>query len=138
MDIQGYIPEEELYILGLRTTNVTLNKILEAKKVVICDTDTVDINTVYNLGKHSSNAPTPLVDLPFSVSESELFGFHVPNFSGSYKEIEIIQHRKMGYHMLMIGKVLNNKKRKESSSSLYHVGFLQFQKGNYSSIEGLF
>jgi len=138
MDIQGYIPEEELYILGLRTTNVTLNKILEAKKVVICDTDTVDINTVYNLGKHSSNAPTPLADLPFSVSESELFGFHVPNFSGSYKEIEIIQHRKMGYHMLMIGKVLNNKKRKESSSSLYHVGFLQFQKGNYSSIEGLF
>jgi len=138
MDIQGYIAEEQLYILGLRTTNVTLNKILEAKKVVVCDTDTVDINTVYNLGKHSSSAPTPIADLPFSVSESELFGFHVPSFSGSYKEIEIIQNRKMGYHMLMVGKVLNDKKRKETSSSLYHVGFLQFQKGNYKSIDGIF
>ena len=138
MDIQGYIPEEELYILGLRTTNVTLNKILEAKKVVVCDTDTVDINTVYNLGKHSSNAPTPLNSLPFGTSGSEIFGFPVPDFTGSYKEIEIIQHRKMGYHMLMVGKVLNHKKRKENSSSLYHVGFLQFQKGNYQSIDGLF
>lgn len=138
MDIQGYIQEEELYILGLRTTNVTLDKILEAKKVVVCDTDTVDINTVYNLGKHSSKAPTKIEDLPFGVTESELFGFLVPDFTGSYKEIEIIDHKKMGYHMLMIGKVLNEKKIKQNPSSLYHVGFLQFQKGNYESIEGLF
>ena len=138
MDIQGYIPEEDLYILGLRTTNATLNKILEAKKVVVCDTDTVDIATVYNLGKHSSNAPTPLDQLTFGTSESEVFGFPVPDFTGSYKEIEIIRNRKMGYHMLMVGKVLNYKKRKENSSSLYHVGFLQFQNGSYKSIEGLF
>jgi hypothetical protein len=138
MDIQGYIQEEGLYILGLRTTNVTLDKILEAKKVVVCDTDTIDINTVYNLGKHSSKAPTKIEDLPFGVTESELFGFLVPDFTGSYKEIEIIYHKKMGYHMLMIGKVVNEKKIKQNPSSLYHVGFLQFQKGNYESIEGLF
>jgi flavin reductase (DIM6/NTAB) family NADH-FMN oxidoreductase RutF len=138
MDIQGYIPEDDLYILGLRTTNLTLNKILEAKKVVVCDTDTVDINTVYNLGKHSSAAPTPLESLPFGTTESELFGFPVPDFTGSYKEIEIIQHKKMGYHMLMVGKVLNAKKLKQNPASLYHVGFLQSQKGNYKSIEGLF
>ena len=138
MDIQGYIPEEDLYILGLRTTNVTLNKILEAKKVVVCDTDSVDINTVYNLGKHSSAAPTPVENLPFGTTESELFGFPIPDFTGSYKEIEILQHKKMGYHMLMVGKVLNTKKIKENSSSLYHIGFLQYQRGNYKSIEGLF
>jgi len=138
MDIHGYIAEEGLYILGLRTTNVTLNKILEAKKVVVCDTDEVDINTVYNLGKHSSSAPTPLKDLPFGTTQSELFGFPVPDFTGSYKEIEIIQYRKMGYHMLMVGKVVNSKKIRQTSSSLYHVGFLQFQQGNYTSIDGLF
>ena len=138
MDIQGYIREEGLYFLGLRTTNVTLNKILEEKKVVVCDTDTVDINTVYNLGKHSSTAPTALEDLPFGTTESELFGFPVPDFTGSYKEIEIIEHKKMGYHMLMVGKVVNEKKIKQSSSSLYHIGFLQYQKGNYQHIEGLF
>ena len=138
MDIQGYIPEEDLYILGLRTTNIALDKILAAKKVVVCDTDTVDINTVYNLGKHSSTAPTTLENLPFGTSESELFGFYVPDFTGSYKEIEITQHKKMGYHMLMVGKVLNEKKLKENPSSLWHIGFLQYQNGSYCSIEGLF
>jgi flavin reductase (DIM6/NTAB) family NADH-FMN oxidoreductase RutF len=138
MDIQGYLEEDDLYILGLRTTNLTLNKILEAKKVVICDTDTVGIDTVYDLGKHSSSAPTPIHELPFYTSESELFGFPIPGFTGSYKEIEIIANREMGYHMLMIGKVVNDKKIKETPSSLYHVGFLQFQNGNYESIEGLF
>ncbi len=138
MDIQGYIAEEGLYILGLRTTNATLNKILGAKKVVVCDTDTVDISTVYNLGKHSSNAPTPLSDLPFGTCESEQFGFPVPDFTGSYKEIEIIYNREMGYHMLMVGKVVNHKKRKENAASLYHIGFLQYQNSNYKSIEGLF
>ena len=138
MDIHGYIPEDDLYILGLRTTNVTLNKILEAKKVVVCDTEAVDIDTVYNLGKHSSTSPTKMEEMPFGVTESELFGFYVPDFTGSYKEIEIIQHKKMGYHMLMVGKVVNYKKIKENTKSLYHVGFLQSQQGDYKSIEGVF
>jgi flavin reductase (DIM6/NTAB) family NADH-FMN oxidoreductase RutF len=138
MDIHGYIQEEEMYLLGLRTTNVTLNKILTAKKVVVCDTNNVDINTVYDLGKHSSKSPTTPDHLPFKTTESELFGFPVPDFVGSYKEIEIITNKKMGYHMLMVGKVLNKKLVKDDPSSLYHIGFLQFQKGNYKSIDGLF
>jgi hypothetical protein len=138
MDIHGYIPEEEMYILGLRTTNVTLDKILEAKKVVVCDTNDVDINTVYTLGKHSSKSPASPDQLPFKTCESELFKFPVPEFVGSYKEIEIISNKKMGYHMLMVGKVLNKKQIKDHPSSLYHVGFLQFQNGSYTSIDGLF
>lgn len=138
MDIHSYIEAEGLYLLGLRTTNVTLNKILEEKKVVVCDTNAVDINTVYNLGKHSSKSPTPVDQLDFKVSDSELFKFPVPEFSGGYKEIEIIQHKKMGYHMLMIGKVVNRKVLKQNPASLYHVGFLQAQQGDYKSIEGLF
>jgi len=138
MDIHGYIEEEDMYILGLRTTNVTLEKILAAKKVVVCDTNEVAINTVYDLGKHSSKSPTLPDQLPFKTTESELFKFPVPDFVGSYKEIEIISNKKMGYHMLMIGKVLNKKQVKSNPSSLYHVGFLQFQGGNYKSIDGLF
>ena len=138
MDIHGYIEEEGLYILGLRTTNITLDKILEAKRVVVCDTDSVDINTVYDLGKHSSISPTPTEKMPFGITKSELFGFPVPDFSGSYKEIEIIQHKKMGFHMLMIGRVANFKKIKPVTSSFYHVGFLQFQKGNYNSVEAVY
>ena len=138
MDIHSYIAEEHIYLLGLRTTNKTLNKILEAKKVLVCDTDAVGIDTVYMLGKHPSADPTKVKDMPFTVSESEKFGFYVPDFTGSYKEIEIIANREMGYHMLMIGKVVNEKKLKPESSSLYHVGFLQFRQSGYQNIEGLY
>lgn len=138
MDIQGYIKEEGMYILGLRTTNVTLDKILAAKKVVVCDTNEVDIETVYALGKHSSKSPTATAALPFTTTDSELFKFPVPDFVGSYKEIEIISHKKMGYHMLMIGKVLNDKQVKSAPTSLYHIGFLEFQNSNYKKLEGKF
>lgn len=138
MDIQGFIEEEGLYLLGLRTTNVTLDKILEAKKVVICDTDTVDLETVYKLGKHPSKSPTPKSELPFGLDKSEKFGFPVPDFTGSYKEVEIIHHQKMGYHMLMVGKVVNQKQLKPDPASLYHVGFLQFKKTSYAAIDGLY
>lgn len=138
MDIHGYIEEEDMYILGLRTTNVTLDKILAAKKVVVCDTNDVDIKVVYDLGKHSSKSPTAQDQLPFQTTDSELFKFPVPTFVGEYKEIEIISNREMGYHMLMVGKVLNRKRLKENRSSLYHVGFLQFQDSGYERIDGLF
>ena len=138
MDIQGYLEEEGLYLLGLRTTNLTLNKILEAKKVVVCDTNSVDLETVYSLGKHSSKAPTPISELPFAVSKSELFGFPVPDFSGGYKEIEIIRHKKMGYHMLLVGRVVNSKQINPNPASLFHVGFLQYKKGDYVPIDGVF
>ena len=138
MDIHGYIQQEDMYILGLRTTNVTLDKILAAKKVVVCDTNDVDIETVYNLGKHSSKSPTSPDQLSFKTMPSELFKFPVPGFVGAYKEIEIISNKKMGYHMLMVGRVLSKTQLKSNSSSLYHVGFLQFQNSKYESIDGLF
>ena len=138
MDIHSHIEEEGLYILGLRTTNVTLDKILAAKKVVVCDTDSADINIIYDLGKHSSTSPTPIEKMPFSTRSSDLFGFPVPDFSGSYKEIEIIQHRKMGFHMLLVGRIANVKQIKPDPSSFYHISFLQFQNSNYNSVEAVY
>jgi len=115
-----------LYILGLRTTNLTLGKILSTKRLVISDTNKADIKTIYALGKHGSSAPPPLESLPFTVSKSEIFGFPVPDFSSSYKEVEIIQHRELGYHMLMLGKIVNAKETLSEPLLLYHVHILEF------------
>jgi hypothetical protein len=138
MDIHGYIEQEGIYLLGLRTTNLTLDKIITEKKVVVADTSNVAIDVVYTLGKQASAAPTPIAQLPFNTFDSEIFGFPVPDFAGGYKEIEILSHKKMGYHMLLVGKVVNKRNIQENSASLYHVGFLQFQNNNYNSIEGTF
>src|SRR5437868_6289051 len=54
MDIQGYVRDSGLYILGLRTTNYTLEKILTTKKLVVGDTHSADLKTIYSLGRHLS------------------------------------------------------------------------------------
>ena len=134
MDLSGYIAESGIFILGLRTTNIALEKILTVKKVVISDTDNADINVIYSLGKHHSTAPPKLDDLPFDTLDSELFKFPVPDFSASYKEIEIIKSQELGSHMLLIGKVLNHKQIRNKSSSLHHIHYFQFCNSNYQEL----
>ena len=134
MDIQGHITESGLYILGLRTTNLALNKIIASKKVVIGDTHKADIKTIYDLGKHSSKDPAPLETLPFSTVNSELFHFPVPDFSSSYKEVEIIRNRLLGYHMLLVGRVINTKQTDPDPSSLYHVHIFEFMDSGYKDL----
>ena len=135
MDIQGHISESDLYILGLRTTNLALSKILATGRIVISDTNKAGIKTIYALGRHGSSAPPPLKSLPFEVGDSELFNFPVPDFSSSYKEVEIIQHRKLGYHMMLLGKVVNTKETIPEPSLLYHLHILEFINSGYVNEE---
>jgi len=121
MDFQGYYPEKEMYILGLRTTNITLEKIIAEKKVVVSVTDDTDIKTIYSLGKHHSTNPPGIDKLGFEIGKSELFSFPVPLFSKNYKEITIIDHLKIGSHVMLIGKVLNDHKGSVRISSIYHL-----------------
>ena len=134
MDIQGHVVESNLYLLGLRTTNITLNKILDTKKLLISDTSAADIKTIYSLGRHYSATPPKLEELPFSTSESKLLKFPVPDFAASYKELEIIRNVKIGYHMLLVAKIVNAEQVKRDTRSLYHIHFFEFNGSGYAGI----
>jgi hypothetical protein len=134
MDIEGHIPGSNLYILGLRNSNFTLKKILEQKKLLVADTSDADIGTIYSLGRHQSISPPPIGSLPFSTSNSELFKFPVPGFSSSYKELEIIRSRNMGYHMLLVGRILNEVNTVAEPASLCHLHLFEFVHSGYEKI----
>lgn len=131
MDFQCFLKERNMYVLGLRTTNVTLNRIIEKKRVVIGDTDQAEVKILYALGNHHSSAPPSLDKLPFSVIESEQFGFPVPSFCAEYKEIELISNFKIGTHMMLIGKVVNEKALRLWTSSVYHTHFFHASLATY-------
>src|SRR5258706_4062971 len=132
MDFQCFIKERNLYILGLRTTNITLAKIIETSRLVISDTQDANIHDVYLLGSHHSSAPLPIEKLPFGTSDSELLRFPVPDFASSYKELKITTTMELGGHMLLIAKVVNSKKLKSPISSIYHIHFLESFRSHYS------
>lgn len=134
MDFQCYIPQSNLYVLGLRTTNITLKKIIQSEKIVIGDTNGADLSVIYSLGNNHSTQPPPLEQLPFVVSDSEMFHFHVPDFSASYKEIKLIGHHNLGTHTLLLGEIVNAHDVGEKHSYLYHISFLQSLGTHYSLV----
>jgi hypothetical protein len=85
---------------------------------------------IYALGRHHSNPPE-INDLPFHTTQSERFSFRVPDLSGSYREIELIDHYNIGTHTLLIGNILNKKEIKEVTSVLYHVHYFEYLISNY-------
>jgi len=121
MDLRGFIKEAGIYLLGLRNTNVTLKKMLAAKKVVVCGIAADQKENIFALGAHHSTQPPSLKDLPFDFISSEKFGFPVPTIIKDYKEIEIIESHNKGSHTLMICKVVNEVVFEEDFPSLYHL-----------------
>lgn len=126
MDFQGYIPGSNLYVLGLRHSNITLPKILESKSFVVADASVEHVQAVYALGEHHSSHPPPLHKLPFSVIKSKLYQFYLPEFVSSYKELRIINHMDLGSHMLLIGEVMHSQSLTEGNDCLHHLHFIQF------------
>jgi flavin reductase (DIM6/NTAB) family NADH-FMN oxidoreductase RutF len=135
MDFQCLLEDKGLYFFGLRTTNITLQKILTAKKLVVSNTDTVDLSTIYLLGKHHSSVPPSPETLPFQLLESEVYKFPVPSFSSAYKEVEVLTSFPLGTHTFFVGKVVNSKKVRAGSSSIYHFHFFGSLEASYPEIQ---
>ena len=126
MDLVGDISENNFYVFGLRHTNTTLSKIIETKKIVVSEVSYKYKDVIYQLGKHHGSNPPTLNSLPFKAIESEKFGFYIPEWIYSYKEIEIGKTINLGSHMLLWGNVINEKKIKEPTGNLYHIHFLLY------------
>ncbi|MGN6569184.1 MAG: flavin reductase family protein [Flavipsychrobacter sp.] len=135
MDFRHYYNQGNLYFFGLRTTNITLEKILRSRKLVVCSTDAAKLQDIYYLGKHHSSAPPEKEDMPFELTKSELYNFPVPGFSTSYKEVEIVNSKAIGSHVLMIGKVVNSKSIKADETPICHIHFFEYLKTGYKQLE---
>lgn len=134
MDFQCFVEKGNVIILGLRTTNTTLKKILESRRVVVSDTTSVDMKTIYDLGRNHSAAPPSLDQLPFKVITSEKLGFYVPEFSATYKELEIVNSIEIGTHTMMIGNLINSKRLREDASFVHHIHFFEFVTSHYTEL----
>lgn len=126
MDLLGDIRQHNKYVFGLRHTNVALSKIIESKKMVVSEVSYRYKDIIYQLGSHHSATPPPVEQLPFKVINSKSFGFYVPEWAASYKEICIHKTINLGSHMLMWGEVLDECTLRSSEGHLYHIHYLLY------------
>ena len=139
MDLLGDLSQCGRFAFGLRHTNSALSRIIKTKKMVVCEIAFDRKDVVYQLGKHHSSGPPSIESLPFNVLQTEQFGFYIPDWTESYKEIQIINTINLGSHMLLWGEVLNEKKLTGSTNGLYHIHFLEsvYLKKNGLSYQGV-
>jgi flavin reductase (DIM6/NTAB) family NADH-FMN oxidoreductase RutF len=121
MDFQGHVPGANRYILGLRKTNIALQKIVRRKQIVVCKVPATKQEIIYQLGKHHGSTPPSIDKLPFSCRSSEHFSFPVPDFSFEYLEIELDDFQTLGSHMLMVGRVANRVTGSSPERQLHHI-----------------
>ena len=125
MDLVGDIPSSTRYVFGLRHSNVTLGRIMEAKKICVSEIPYEYKDIVYQLGKHHREPLSESV-LPFEIVTSEIFGFPVPVWANRYKEIRIVSTMNLGSHMLLWGEEINEKYLSEPHGHLFHIHFLHY------------
>ncbi len=125
MDLVGDIPGSPRYVFGLRHTNTTLARIIEAKKLVVSEVPNEYKEIIYRLGKQHRQQLAGTV-LPFDLIHSESFDFPVPEWVNSYKEIQINGTLNLGSHMLLWGEEINEKFLSKPSGHLFHIHFLHY------------
>lgn len=131
MDLVGDISGNNRFVFGLRHSNTSLPRIIATKKLVISEIPFTSKDTIYWLGKHHSNPLSP-GSMPFGLLSSRHFGFPVPEWASSYKEISLLKTINLGSHMLLWGEVSSDEKLKEPPGHLFHIHFLHYlhQKNN--------
>ena len=121
MDFHGYIPQCHGYLLGLRKTNYTIEKILEQRRILVCEVPASKKDIIYQLGKHHGKNPPSADSLPFAFNSSKEFRFPYPEFTLAYFEVQLTHTKPLGTHILLMGKVINYMKNHQPEGQLYHI-----------------
>lgn len=126
MDLLGDIRSAGRYLLGMRHSNQVLTRIMDEKKIVVSEVPASYKPFIYKLGRNHSAAPPPLDELPFGVVTTREFGFHIPEWAESYKEIHIRKTLNLGSHMLLFGEWASDNVLQPPTPRLHHIHFLHF------------
>jgi hypothetical protein len=99
---------------------------IESRKLVVSEVSSLFKETIYQLGKHHGSSPPPLSVLPFKVVRSEKWGYYIPEWVESYKEVNILNTMNLGSHMLILGEWERETKLQSARDHLYHIHFLLY------------
>jgi hypothetical protein len=108
-----------------------LKRIMEVKRIVVAEAPAGYKRLIYQLGRNHSAAPPPLDQLPFGVIPTKQWGFFLPEWVESYKEIRIGKTLDLGSHMLLCGEWSEEVVLRAATPRLHHIHFLYYlhQKG---------
>ncbi|HTR31368.1 MAG TPA: hypothetical protein VMH27_18980 [Puia sp.] len=126
MDLLADIRSAGRYLLGMRHSNQVLKQIMEVRKIVVAEAPAGYKQQIYKLGRNHSASPPPLDQLPFGVIKTREWGFCLPDWVESYKEIRIGKTTDLGSHMLLYGEWSEDVILRPPTPRLHHIHFLYY------------
>jgi hypothetical protein len=134
MDLLADVRGAGVFLLGMRHSNRVLTRISQDRRIVVSEVPAAHKTTIQQLGRNHSAAPPPRDQLPFATVASKEFGFYLPDWAESYKEISIRHTLDLGSHMLLFGEFREDVFRRPPTPRLHHVHFFHhlYLKGKQS------
>jgi hypothetical protein len=126
MDLLADIRAAGRYLLGMRHSNQVLQRIMEVRQIVVAEAPAAYKKQIYQLGRNHSASPPPLDQLPFGVVATRKWGYCLPEWVESYKEIRIGKTLDLGSHMLLCGEWSEDVILRPPTPHLHHIHFLYY------------
>ena len=119
-DLHGQV-NSELYIISLRTGGKACEQVEAAGKLLISEVDCNAYKMVYALGKNHMQPLKPKTHFTFSALLSSTFGWPVPDYALSYKELILQDAFTHGIHKILLFKIINSIAIMPATGTLAHI-----------------
>lgn len=125
MDLIGPLDRSGYFSLALRTTNVSVPILREARRVALSHIPATMKQVVYRLSEHHKQALTEWGALPFAVRSSPEFGIPVVTEARRVQELAIVHSQEIGLHTFFICRVVSDEAGAHVAQLHHTAGFHQ-------------
>ncbi len=119
-DLHGQI-DNSYYIISLRHGGKAAQQVELTKKILLSQIDVSFYKTVYLLGKNHMQDLKEKDKFPFSGQSSLIFQIPIPQHTGEYRELELIDFFDHEIHRLFFFKIINAKTVDSQVQTLSHI-----------------
>jgi flavin reductase (DIM6/NTAB) family NADH-FMN oxidoreductase RutF len=125
MDLIGPLQRSGLFSLGLRSTNVSMSVMREARRVALSDVPATMKKVVYQFSEHHKQPPADWNALPISARLSREFAIPAVATALRIRELSIVHSQEIGSHMFFLGRVVSDENLVEGEQLHHTAGFHQ-------------
>ncbi len=125
MDLIGPLQRSGCFSLALRSTNVSMPVMREARRVALSGVPASLKATVYQLAEHHKRPLDDWNELSFPVRPSREFGIPVVADALRIQELSIVHDQEIGSHTFFLGRVVSDERPLEGLQLHHTAGFHQ-------------
>ena len=125
MDLIGPLERSGLFSLALRSTNVSVPTMRDARRVALSSIQATMKDVVYKLAEHHKQPLPDWSELPFPLRPSRAFGIPAVAAALHIRELAIVHSQEIGSHTLFLGRIVSDENLTAGTQLHHTAGFHQ-------------